>query len=449
LKDLTTGKTGKQIFQFALPMLMGNVFQQLYNVVDTIVVGKGLGKEALAAVGANFPYIFVLISFVVGIAMGATVIISQFYGAKQTEKVKQAVDTLYIFMFFAALFLTILGRWLSAYIFTLIELPPNTLDDAVDYFNVYAFGFIFFFGFQGTSAVLRGLGDSKTPFYFLIISTVTNIILDVWFVFGLKLGIKSVAAATVISQGIAFIAIEIYLNRYHKVLDFSPFKMKFNKGMFLKSMKIGLPVGFQQTFVSIGFLALYRIVNVFGTSTIAAYAVAMRIDSFAILPAMNFSAALSTFTGQNIGACKLNRIGQGLKATLKITLVIAVSISILEFIFAEPLMYLFTDQADVVNIGKQYIYIVAPFYFIFTAMFVVMGLLRGAGDTMFTMILTLISLWIIRIPASYWLSLSLGTKGIWWGIPLAWFIGALIAFLYYFNGKWKTKSIINCDDKNS
>ena len=310
MKDLTTGKVGKQIFYFALPMLMGNVFQQLYNVVDTIVVGKALGKNALAAVGASFPLIFILISFVVGIAMGSTVIISQYYGAKQMDNVKKAIDTLNIFMFFAAVFLTFFGRWASHYIFQLIDLPEEAMIEAINYFNVYAFGFIFFFGFQGTSAILRGLGDSKTPFYFLILSTLTNIALDILFVFGFGWGIKSVAAATVIAQGIAFFAIEIYLNKYHSFLDFNPMKMKFDRVIFRKSLKIGLPAGFQQTFVSIGFLALYKIVNGFGTSTIAAYAVAMRIDAFAALPAMNFSAALSTFTGQNIGAGRMERVGR-------------------------------------------------------------------------------------------------------------------------------------------
>jgi len=442
LKDLTTGKVGKQIFYFALPMLMGNVFQQLYNVVDTIVVGKALGKDALAAVGASFPLIFILISFVVGIAMGSTVVISQYYGAKQMDKVKKAIDTLNIFMFFAAIFLTFFGRWASTYIFKMIDLPEAATLQAVNYFNVYAFGFIFFFGFQGTSAILRGLGDSKTPFYFLIISTLTNISLDVLFVFGFGWGIKSVAAATVIAQGIAFVAIELYLNRYHSFLDFNPMKMKFDKEMFRKSLKIGLPAGVQQTFVSVGFLALYRIVNGFGTSTIAAYAVAMRIDAFAALPAMNFSAALSTFTGQNIGAGQMNRVTTGLKATLSMIAVIALSVTTLTLLFANPLMHVFTNDPEVIKVGIEYIHIVSPFYLVFSCMFVIMGLLRGAGDTMFTMFMSIISLWIIRIPVSYWLSQHFGTEGIWWGIPIAWSVAIIISTFYYLSGRWKTKALI-------
>ena len=442
MKDLTTGKVGKQIFYFALPMLMGNVFQQLYNVVDTIVVGKALGKDALAAVGASFPLIFILISFVVGIAMGSTVVISQYYGAKQMDKVKRAIDTLNIFMFFAALFLTFFGRWVSSYIFKMIDLPEGAMVQAVNYFNMYAFGFIFFFGFQGTSAILRGLGDSKTPFYFLIVSTLTNIGLDLLFVYGFGWGIKSVAAATVIAQGIAFFAIEYYLNRYHHFLDFNPAKMKFDVEMFRKSLKIGLPAGFQQTFVSLGFLALYKIVNGFGTSTIAAYAIAMRIDAFAALPAMNFSAALSTFTGQNIGAGNINRVAKGLKATLLMIAVIAITVTTLALLFAHPLLRAFTTDPDVISVGTEYIYIVSPFYLVFSFMFVTMGVLRGAGDTMFAMVTSIIALWIVRIPISYWLSGIIGTKGIWWGIPIAWSIGLTISTLYYFSGRWKNKAVV-------
>jgi len=449
LKDLTTGKEGKLIFQFALPMLLGNVFQQLYNVVDSIIIGKVLGKEALAAVGANFPLIFALISFVVGIAIGSTVIIAQYFGAKKMDLVKRTIDTLYIFMFVASIFLTVVGIWGSEYIFKLISLPEEVIPLAIDYFNVYALGFIFFFGFQGTSAILRGLGDSKTPLYFLIVSTVMNIALDLFFVLVLKWGIKGVAAATVIAQAGAFFSIIIYLNRYHKFLDFSPLKMRFDMEIFKKSLRIGLPSGFQQTFVSVGFLALYRIVNMFGTPTIAAYSIVMRIDMFAAMPAMNFSAAISTFVGQNIGANKFERIGRGLNATLLMTTVISVLVTAMALLFAEPLMYLFTNDTEVVEIGKQYLYIVSGFYVIFSIMFVFGGVLRGAGDTIVPLFITILALWIIRIPVSYFLSIKIGAIGIWWGIPIAWAVGVTASFLYYKTGRWKKRAVVKHDGTGS
>ncbi len=446
MKDLTEGKEGKLILNFALPMLLGNVFQQMYNVVDTIIIGRVLGKEALAAVGASFPLIFALISFVVGIAMGSTIIIAQYFGAKKMEQVKKAVDTLYIFMFFASIILIVVGITSSKYIFKLISLPDEVIPLAVDYFTIYSLGFLFFFGFQGTSAILRGLGDSRTPVYFLIISMIVNIALDLLFVIQFGWGVKGVAAATIIAQAGAFFTIVFYINKYHSFLDFSPLKMKFDREIFRKSLKIGLPSGVQNTFVAVGFLALYRIVNMFGTPTIAAYSIAMRIDSFAVLPAMNFSAAITTFTGQNIGANKIHRLSKGLKSTLKMMSVVSISITVLAVAFAGPIISLFTTDPEVIEIGKNYLYIVSPFYVIFAAMFIFMGLFRGAGDTITSMVVTIITLWIIRIPSSYLLSTKFGSIGIWWGIPVAWVIGLSISYIYYKTGKWKTKAVIKAGE---
>lgn len=442
MKDLTEGKEGRLILNFALPMLFGNIFQQLYNVVDAIIIGKVIGKEALAAVGASFPLIFALISFVVGIAMGSTIIVSQYFGAKDMKRVKRAIDTLYIFMFFASIILTIVGIFTSKYIFRLIQLPEEVIPLAVDYFTIYSYGFIFFFGFQGTSAIMRGLGDSRTPVYFLVVSTIMNIALDLFFVLGLGWGIKGVAAATIIAQAGAFISIVIYLNRYHSFLTFSPLTMRFDREMFGKSLKIGLPSGIQQTFVAVGFLALYRIVNMFGTPTVAAYSIAMRIDSFAVLPAMNFSAAISTFVGQNIGANKMLRISKGVKSTLLMMAMVSVAITTIAVVFAQPIIGVFTNDAEVIGIGKNYLYIVSPFYVVFASLFVLMGVLRGAGDTITSMVITIITLWIIRIPASYFLSVEIGSDGIWWGIPVAWVIGTMLSLLYYKTGRWKKKAVI-------
>jgi len=233
------------------------------------------------------------------------------------------------------------------------------------------------------------------------------------------------------------------------VLRFKMFGLRFDKGIFIKSLKIGLPTGFQQTFVAVGMLALYKVVNMFGTSVIAAYSVAMRLDSFASLPAMNFSAALSSFVGQNIGANKPERVRSGMIATLRMTTTISIAVTVLAWLFAEPIMQVFTTDQAVVEAGKEYLYIVSSFYVLFSAMFVMNGLLRGAGDTLIPMFITLFGLWIIRIPASYILAEHFGPKGIWWGIPIAWAIGAGFSYLYYLTGRWKTKSVIKTVDKNS
>jgi len=442
MHDLTEGKPGKLIFRFATPMLIGNVFQQVYNVTDSIIVGKFLGKEALAAVGASFPLIFLLISFIIGIASGSTIIISQFFGARDEDKVRKTIDTLYIFLFFASILITILGIIFSGPIFRLIKLPEELIPQATLYMNWYLTGSIFFFGFNGTSAILRGLGDSKTPLYFLIISTVANILLDLLFIVVFKWGITGAALATVIAQAGAFLTTVIYLNRTHPLINLSWRKLDWDKQIFRDSVKIGLPTGFQQTFVSLGMIALLRIVNDYGTNVIAAYSVAGRIDGMAGLPAMNFGAALSTYVGQNIGARKMDRIKLGLKATLNMSIWTAVITSLLIIIFRHELMGLFVSDKAVIDIGAEYLTIVGSFYIIFSTMFVVGGVMRGAGDTLIPMFITLFSLWIIRIPLAAILSKYWGVHGIWWAIPIAWFMGTTLSYIYYKTGIWKKKSLI-------
>ncbi|GAP43311.1 putative efflux protein, MATE family [Lentimicrobium saccharophilum] len=442
MHDLTTGRPAGLILRFATPMLLGNVFQQLYNVTDSIIVGRFLGKEALAAVGASFPLIFMLVSFIIGIASGSTIIIAQYFGAKDMAKVRRSMDTMYIFLFFASLLVGILGIAFSEPIFRLIRLPEEVIPQAALYMQVYFTGILFFFGFNGTSAVLRGLGDSKTPLYFLIISTLTNIVFDLLFVVVFKWGIAGAAMATVLSQAGAFVTLVIYLNKKHPLINLSWRKLAWDREVFRESIRIGVPTGFQQTFVSLGMLALLRIVNDFGTDTVAAYSVAGRIDGLASLPAMNFGQALSTYTGQNIGARKINRVGEGLRATLRMSSVVAVVTSLIIMIFREPLMTLFTSDPEVIQIGARYLLIVGGFYVLFSSMFVIGGVMRGAGDTIVPMFITLLSLWLFRIPLAAILSRSIGVDGIWWAIPIAWFMGMTLSFLYYRTGKWKTKTVV-------
>lgn len=445
MHDLTEGKPSKLIFQFAAPMLIGNVFQQVYNITDSIIVGKFLGKEALASVGASFPLIFLLVSFIIGIASGSTIIISQYFGAKDMVRVKRSIDTMYIFLFFASVTVGILGIIYSSAIFRLIKLPEELIPQATLYMQIYLSGIIFFFGFNGTSAILRGLGDSKTPLYFLIISTVANILFDLLFVIVFKWGIAGAAFATVVAQAGAFVTTIIYLNRTHPVINLSWRKLIWDKEIFKASVKIGLPTGFQQTFVSLGMLALLRIVNDYGTNVIAAYSVAGRIDSLASLPAMNFGSALSTYVGQNIGAKKLHRINQGLFATLNMSIWTALITAAGVMIFRNQLMALFVSDQEVIKIGAQYLLIVGSFYIVFSSMFVIGGVMRGAGDTLLPMFFSLFSLWIIRIPLAAVLSKQLGFIGIWWAIPIAWCMGLMLYYFYYRTGNWKKKGVIKPD----
>lgn len=442
MRDLTEGKESSLILKFAMPMLLGNIFQQLYNVVDSIIVGNFIGKEALAAVGASFPIIFAFLSLIIGIASGSTIVISQYFGAKQIEKVKRTIDTLFIFLFFASITISIVGIIFSEDIFRFLKLPEEVIPQAKVYFNIFIGGVLVSFGFNGTSAVLRGLGDSKTPLYFLIVSTFFNIGFDLLFVLVFNWGIAGVAIASVLAQTGAFLTAILYLNKKHEIIRFSFTKLVFDKEIFKKSIRIGLPTGIQQTFVAIGMTALIGIVNRFGTNVIAAYSVVMRIGSLATLPAMNFAQALGTFVGQNIGAKKMERVNTGLIATLKMSSLVSVAVSAFVLIGASFLMNLFTNDPEVIRIGKEYLYIVGGFYVVFSAMFTIAGVMRGAGDTLIPMFFSLISLWLVRIPSAWFLSKDLGEIGIWWSMPIGWGVGLTLSFIYYLTGNWKKKSVV-------
>lgn len=442
MKDLTTGKIGLSIFKFALPMLIGQMFQQLYTFVDQIIVGNFLGKEALAAVGASFPIIFTLIALVIGIASGGTIVISQFFGAKDYKMVKRAIDTVFIMLFIAAIILTAAGYPFIEQIFRLIQLPEELMDQGVAYLSVYIGGLILFFGYNGVAAILRGLGDSITPLYFLILATVLNIGLDLLFIVAWGWGVEGAAWATLIAQGVAFLAAAIYLDRYHELINFNIRNFSFDRKVFRESMRIGLPTGLQHTFVSLGMMALMGIVNTFGTNVTAAYTAAVRIDSLAVIPAMVFAQALATYVGQNMGAGKIERVNRGLWTTFFMSLGVSGVMTAIVILFKYPLMGWFTEDTTVINIGGDYLTIVTSFYLIFTSMFIFGSVMRGAGDTLIPMFITLFALWFIRIPVAFALSRKFGETGIWWSIPAGWTVGLVLTLIYYRMGRWKSKVVV-------
>jgi putative MATE family efflux protein len=308
--------------------------------------------------------------------------------------------------------------------------------------EIYLIGMVSFFGFNGTSAILRGLGDSKTPLYFLIVATFSNIGLDILFVVVFKWGISGVAIATVISQTGAFVTTILYLNKYHEVIKLKFRELVFDWDLFYKSLRIGLPAGLQHTIVALGMMALMGIVNTFGTNVIAGYSVAIRLDSLAVMPAMNFSAALATFVGQNLGANKQSRVKKGLLFTLLMSSTISLLVMAVLLIWGKGLMGFFTADTEVIRIGYEYLSIVSVFYIVFSIMFTLNGVLRGAGDTLIPMFITLLALWGIRIPAAFILSKSMGEIGIWWAVPIGMVAGMGMTFLYYRTGRYKKKVVV-------
>ena len=384
-----------------------------------------------------------MISVVIGFGAGATIIVSQYFGAKQIENVKKTIDTIYIVLFVASIVLSIIGILLSKHIFSLIQLPEEIIPYAVLYMNIYLSGLIFFFGFNGTSAILRGLGDSKTPLYFLIVSTLTNIAFDLLFVIVFKWGIAGVAIATVISQAGAFITAILYLNKHHQIINLNVRKLIFDRIIFMHSLRIGLPSGIQQAVVALGMLALFWIVNGFGTDVVAAFSVALRIEGLAVMPALAFGGAMAAFVGQNVGAQKTSRVYTGIWASIKLSGIVTIIVSLMAIIFSHELISIFTSDENVIRHGADYLRISGMFYTMFTILFVFNGALRGAGDTLVPMMITFTALWVIRIPLTYYLSTIFGEMGIWWGSPIGWFFGMGLSMIYFYMGRWKKKGVIN------
>jgi putative MATE family efflux protein len=443
MRNLTEGRESRVIFTFALPMLIGNVLQQVYNLTDAWVVGQFVGKTALAAVGSSFSIVFLLVALVMGVTMGSGIMISQYYGAGDLERVRRTISTAFWYVLVASVVLTGLGLLLSRPLLMLLRVPDDVLPQAVTYLNIMFAGTVLSFGYNALSAVLRALGDSRTPLYFLAIAVAANVGLDLWFVIGFGWGVAGAAWATIISQGIAFVASFIYMQRSRQqVLHIDVRHLLFDRAIFARSMRIGLPSGGQQTLVAAGFMALARIVNGFGTDAIAAYTAAGRLDSFAGMPAMNFAMALTTFVGQNLGAGKPDRVRHGFRATLLMSGAFALGATLLMVFAKEPLIRIFNTDPAVVAIGSSYLLIVGSFYLLFSTMFVTGAVPRGAGDTMIPFLITVVTLWIIRIPLSAWLSTRLGTDGIWWGIPAAWAMGSTLSTVYYLSGRWRRMMVV-------
>ncbi len=442
MRDFTQGKETSVIVRFAIPMVIGSLFQNLYNIVDSIIVGNFIGKEALAAVGASFPIIFTLISLVIGVGSGASTVVSQYFGAKAYDNVRKTIDTIYIFFVVAGIAISVVGIFFSEPIFRLLQLPEEILPEALTYLNIYLGGMVFFFGFNGTTSVLRGMGDSKTPLWFMIIAVIANIILDLLFVVVFHWGIAGVAIATVIAHAGVFIAAAWYLNHTHPIIRFRFTDIRFDKKIFASCVRIGLPTGLQQSFVAMGMMAIMGIVNTFGTNAVAAYTAAMRIDAFAKIPAMTFSSALSSFVGQNLGAFREDRAKRGFYSTLIISGIYCVIATIIIVLTGEFLMRMFTPDQDVVRIGMDYLLIVSSSYILFSVMFSFYGILRGAGATFVPMLITLLGLWVLRVPLSYFLSQKMGINGVFWAIPIAWISGALFSWIYYLKGNWRDKVVV-------
>ncbi len=442
MQDLTQGHEGKQIFYFALPMLIGSLFQQLYNITDSIIVGRYVGTDAMAAVSGASPIMFLLVSLLTGITLGFSILLSQYYGAKDMDKVKKTLDTSLIFIFVGSLLMSIIGVFFSKSLLEMMNTPDSVIDGAANYLIIIFAGLLFSAGYNAICAILRGLGDSKNPLIFLIIATIINIILDIVFVIYMDMGVEGVALATIIAQAVAFAFSVVYLNRKHTILKIKLKHLQFDTPIFLSGLRLGLPSAIQQVLFSMGNVALQSLVNSFGAATMAAFGAGMKIEGLISLPVMNLGAAISTFVAQNMGAGKLDRIKRGVRASIRMSISLAVFVLILFFTASEQLIGLFSTEADVIEIGSHYLIIIGCGFVAIATSFMWTSAIRGAGDAVFAMVSSIISLWLARIPTAYVLSSFWGTDGIWLGIPIGWAVGFVVVCIYYRTGHWQNKAVV-------
>lgn len=442
IKDLTEGKPGKVLWQFAMPMFVSVIFQQLYNIADSIIVGNFAkeGEEALAAVGASYPITMIFMAIAMGCNVGCAVVISQYFGAKKYKEMKTAVSTTLIASLVLSVGLTLFGLLFSRPMLKLIRTPENIFVDSDIYLKIYIGGFVFLFLYNVVTGIFTSLGDSKTPLYFLIGSSLSNILLDWVFVAVFHWDVAGVAWATFICQGVACILALLTLQKRLKEVRCEERPAAFSWDMLKKVAIFAIPSVLQQSFVSVGNIFIQSLVNGFGSSVIAGYSAAIKINTFAVTCFGTLGNAVSSFTAQNIGAGNNDRAKKGLRAGLVMGLLIAVPFFLFCFFKGDFLIQLFMSEesAMALETGMKFLKIVAPFYFVVCLKLVTDGLLRGSGAMASFMIATFSDL-ILRVALGYILSVPFGSTGIWMSWPVGWAIGTALSLAFYAKGVWKVK----------
>lgn len=436
-QDLTKGSIVKAIILFSVPLLIGNLFQQLYNAVDSYVVGNYVGKVALAAVGASTPIINMLIGFFMGISTGAGVVIAQFFGAGDLSKMKKAIHNSIALTLVIGVVLTVIGLVFNDPILKAIGVPSDVFSEASTYLSIYFWSLIFVMIYNMGSGILRSVGDSKRPLYFLIFSSVINIVLDFLFVKNFGFGVAGAGYATLIAQAISAIMVMYVLMKTEDSYKVVLKDIKFDKEILLKIIKIGLPTGFQQSIVSLSNVIVQSYINVYGASVIAGYSVTIKIDGFVNLPLQAFNMAITTFVGQNIGAKQYNRVKKGAYITTFLAMVTIGFFVVIMYFFGRDFIALFNQEKDVIDAGRLMQLTFLPFYIFLPINQVINGVLRGAGRSAVPMYVMIFSFVFLRQ-----IYLFLVTKVtsdvvyVFLGWPTTWVVCSLIFIVYFFKVQW-------------
>ncbi|WP_346895123.1 MATE family efflux transporter [Clostridium sp. UBA7503] len=452
-KDMTEGTPWKRIVEFSLPMLIGNIAQQFYNTADSIIVGKYVGDNALAAVGSASPILNLLLVLFVGIATGAGIMVAQYFGAKDREKLSHTIGVCISLTAIASLIIMVIGPLVTRPLLSFLNTPESIIDWCADYLVIYYVGIAGFAYYNILAGVLRGLGDSISALGFLLIATILNIFLDLWFVAGLGMGVPGVALATIIAQGISAVLCIIKLARMNSTFDFNLKMLVPAKEYSMKLIKLGLPSGFTQAIFSIAMIVVQSLTNSFGEMVIACNVIVMRVDGFAMMPNFTFGNAMTTYAGQNIGAKKMDRVDKGTKDGTMIAVGVSTVITILILIFGKYLMGVFTDTAELVDLSMHMMRILAVGYIAMAVTQSLSGVMRGAGDTMTPMWISLITTVILRVPVAYGIAYLTRSAAYPTGRPestfisllVSWTLGAIVTTVFFKRGKWRNKGFAGHD----
>ncbi|MDR2121218.1 MAG: MATE family efflux transporter [Tannerella sp.] len=440
--DLTSGAVWRSILAFASPLLVGNLLQQVYNLTDSVIVGHFLGKEALAAVSASFFIYYFIISLMIGVGSGITVVVSQYCGARQYEKVQRAFSSFFIVMWWAGLAFSCAGMWFAETFFRLTGTPAEVIPGAVDYFRIYIGGTFLFVMFNSMISILRGTGDSTRPMWFILVVAGLNVALDLLFIAVLKWGIAGAAYATIVAQGGGLALALAHVRRRHALLSLRRKDMVFDRKLLVQGLKTGLPTSVQQCAVAAGLMALLGIVNGFGTDTLTAYGAAGKIDALITQAILTFSGALAAFCGQNIGAGRFDRVRSGVRFAIRLNLAFCLAMFCLLLCFGKGMMRMFTTDGAVVDIGYGYLAATGSFLVVNGMWHILTGALRGAGDTVFAMITGIAAFWMARIPLAWFMGATWGQQGVWWAINISIALGFIATGLYYRTGRWKRHRLV-------
>ncbi|MBE5958395.1 MAG: MATE family efflux transporter [Lachnospiraceae bacterium] len=447
---MTTGEPLRLLLAFAVPLLIGNLFQQAYNLADSIIVGRYVGKVALGAVGSTGSIMFFINSMTIGMSVGIGIVVAQFFGAKEDKKVKNTIGNAFYIVIVTAMIMAIIGFTFAGTILKLLDTPDTTFVYAVVYLRTTSVGFIAMASFNLLSSILRALGDSKTPLRFLIVACIINICLDLLFVIKFNLGVMGVGIATATAQFIAAVLCLIYAIRSNTYFRLKISDFKFNFSIFVKVLKVGIPVSGQSSLIAFSLIALQKVVNGFGDDFVTSFTVVSRIEQLVQQPFMSLGAALATYTGQNIGAGRIDRVKQGfIKATLCST-IFAGFIFIIFQTFAPQIVRIFGDDPIVENYAVTGLRITCSFYVFLGLIYTTRNVLNGAGDANFSLFTGIVEC-IGRVGFARPLTMvqAIGLNGVWLTTGITWLLNGVFSTIRYKRGKWKTTAIVRAKENNS